>query len=658
MPTIKLQLNEENQRFTLEGDVDEVRKNKRLMFSLKRLGCNANDDDLIVPYAKENQIAVLQELRRLIQKFEYEEVEDEKVQGALESFYRESKNFSEFSGQAKSIRNTKFSDSPITMSDVRLHENFVQFHKIVSESFIRKPRGFQWLSAFHMAFAQHACNFSVPGAGKTTIVYAAYAYLKSINDRDKGVDKIVVIGPKSSFAPWENEFEECFGFKVTSQRISGEIPENIKKQHLASGKSAELTLISHHSAPRLQNEISNYIQDNNVMLVVDEAHRIKGRNGKNAKSVLEIGKEAKSRIILTGTPLPNGYEDLYNLFKFIYPYKYKDILGFHFANLKEMSKNDELDSKRVIDLIDNLSPFFIRIKKDDLKLPPVHEHIIPVEMDVSQREIYDFIESKYVDSFRSSSSATTKDILNKAKLIRLRQASTNPALLIEPISESLDVNDDGADLFKAVNEKIADIDIFHEIVNYKEITPPKFTSILEVIKNKIVGKEQKIIIWTIFVKNALQLQTYLDSNGIDSKLLLGFIEQVDREKTIEDFNNPDSLNFQVVIANPFTVAESISLHKGCHNAIYMERDYNCSNFLQSKDRIHRVGLKDGQETNYYYFLSIDSIDEVINDKLDEKMQRMSKVIDSDIPLFSKLDDDETDLIEALIKQHDQRNSQV
>jgi SNF2 family DNA or RNA helicase len=111
-----------------------------------------------------------------------------------------------------------------------------------------------------------------------------------------------------------------------------------------------------------------------------------------------------------------------------------------------------------------------------------------------------------------------------------------------------------------------------------------------------------------------------------------------------------------VIANPFTVAESISLHKGCHNAIYMERDYNCGNFLQSKDRIHRVGLEPDQITRYYYFLSENSIDEVINQKLDEKAQRMSKVIDGEIPLLSILDDDnETDLIQALIESYDKRN---
>ena len=87
----------------------------------------------------------------------------------------------------------------------------------------------------------------------------------------------------------------------------------------------------------------------------------------------------------------------------------------------------------------------------------------------------------------------------------------------------------------------------------------------------------------------------------------------------------------------------------------MERDYNCSNFIQSKDRIHRVGLKKGQITRYFYLISKNSIDEVIDNKLKIKIERMEKIIDDDIPLFSRLnDDDETDIINELILNYDRR----
>lgn len=649
MSSIIINLNESQNHFLLTGDVSNVFSNKRLMFSLKRLGYQKGNQDLIIPYEDYTKINVLQELQELLQKFNLTEQKSRQTQESLDSFYQEQETFKEFSEQAKTIRNYQF-------SDLKKDENFTDFYQVVTQQFTRKPRDFQWLSAFHMASAQKSCNFSVPGAGKTTIVYAAYAYLKNIQNPNKQVDKLVVIGPKSSFSPWENEYKDCFGNSVKSQRISGEVSIEERKQHLASGNPAELTLISFHSVPNLQNEIDNFVKTNNAMLVIDEAHRIKNPDGKNAVSILEIGKEANSRIILTGTPLPNGYQDLYNLYKFIYPYHYKNILQFHYGNLKNMTKNGELESDRVEKLINNISPFFIRIKKEHLKLPPIKDSLIYVDMDKHQRGIYDFIEERYVNSFRNDNSATVKDILNKAKLIRLRQASTNPSLLLQPIIDNLDEDDKDTNRFSDNHEKIADIDIFQEVSNYKDITPNKFIEILELLQKKIIPLSEKVIIWTIFIKNAEQLKEYLQLHRIKSELLLGYVEQSEREAVIDNFNNPNSLDFQVVIANPFTVAESISLHKGCHNAIYMERDYNCGNFLQSKDRIHRVGLDPNQITHYYYFLSRDSIDEVVNQKLNEKAERMSKVIDGDIPLLGILDDDnETDLIQALIESYDQRN---
>ncbi len=564
--------------------------------------------------------------------------------------------FDEFSDKAENIRNNKFTDNP------DLVKKFDEFQSVLKEKLVRPLYPLQLLSAFHMAFSQNACNFAVPGAGKTSIVYGAYAYLKSLPEDDpKYVDKLLVIGPLSSFAPWEKEYKECFGTNVTSQRLSGDntILRNHKEQHLFSGNPAELTLIFHGGVESLKDEIVSFLIRNKTMVVVDEAHRIKNPEGIWGKSVVEIAKEAKARVILTGTPVPNGYEDLFNLFQYLYPYKYKEILKFHYDNLVEMTKNSDPDSDRVQEFISNISPYFIRIKKADLKLPPVKENKVEIDMDSHQREIYDFIETKYVRFFENNSTVAAKDILNKAKLIRLRQAATNPALLLKPIVETLNNEDYESRIYANGNlpdEFQDDSTVLSKIYNYQKIeTPKKFVEVKKLLEEQILANNGKAIIWTIFIQNAKQLQEYLNNNGIASKLLIGEVEQTDREVIIDKFNDPNDSEFQVVIANPFAVSESISLHKGCHNAIYMERDYNCSNFLQSKDRIHRYGLPAGQETNYYYILSKDSIDGVINDKLGEKIKRMEKIIDEDIPLFTRINDsDETDLIKALINDYARR----
>jgi SNF2 family DNA or RNA helicase len=164
----------------------------------------------------------------------------------------------------------------------------------------------------------------------------------------------------------------------------------------------------------------------------------------------------------------------------------------------------------------------------------------------------------------------------------------------------------------------------------------------------------------------------LESQGIECRTLYGAtpiagddISEEDedysltREAIVKEFHNPDS-SFKVIIANPFAVSESISLHKACHNAIYLERSFNAAHFLQSKDRIHRYGLKEGIETHYYYLVSADSIDGTIHQRLYDKEQRLLEIIESmPIPLFDNyLDSDGDEDIKAVLRDYAKRAKTV
>ena len=647
--------------FVLSGYLEDILQNRRLLLSLRRLNFQEESGVIKIPFQDRTKIIVLQEIQELLIKFNLTNTLGQSVQQEMSAYHKEQNNFKIFSEKARKIRNDKFSH------DKDLLEGFKKFKTILEEAMCRSLYPLQMLSAYHMAFSQNACNFAVPGAGKTSIVYGAYAYLNHLPENNpQYVDKILVIGPLSSFAPWELEYEECFGRAAESQRLSGDITisRSKKEQHLYSSNPKELTLISHAGMKNLEQEILDFLKQNKTMVIVDEAHRIKNVEGIWGRSAVEIAKEATARIILTGTPIPNGYEDLYNLFRFMYPFKFQEILKIHYAQLRELTNNmTPVEDKRVQEFVNHIKPYFIRIKKQDLRLPEVQEHTIPIVMDNAQRKIYDFIEEKYIESFKIHPTATIKDVLNKAKLIRLRQAATNPSLLLKTLQDSLEHSEYGLDpnfeFTAAHDETIDDSMIFKEIVDYNQIgVPPKFEKILELLQ-EISAKGEKAIVWTIFIQNAEGLLSYLGEQNLQAKLLIGRIPQAEREDIIKKFNNPDNLDFQIVIANPFSVSESISLHKGCHNAIYLERDYNAANFLQSKDRIHRVGLPANTITNYYYLVSDNSIDSVIDRRLDDKIKRMEKIIDEEIPLFKRIsDDDETDIITALLKDYARRTQTI
>ncbi len=102
-----------------------------------------------------------------------------------------------------------------------------------------------------------------------------------------------------------------------------------------------------------------------------------------------------------------------------------------------------------------------------------------------------------------------------------------------------------------------------------------------------------------------------------------------REDRIETFKNDPQCN--VLIANPASLAESVSLHKWCHDAIYLDRTFNGGHYMQSLERIHRIGMDPHVTTRYHILLSGDSIDQRINDRLEIKKQRMLDILnESDI----------------------------
>lgn len=639
----------------LEGKIDSILTNRRAYRLLKDFSKFTVEDNKIVfsigsDFAKTlTRIKNVAKIVGLIVEYS-DDISDE-----VKDFKLEEEKFEEFSRKALSIRNN---DCEIT--------DFKRFEESLIENMPNRTLyPLQMLSAFHLAFSQNACNFSVPGAGKTSVVYGAYTYLKNLEDDDiKKVDKLLIIGPLSSFGPWEDEYSACFGKKADAKRLVSGMTSDAKKDYLYSFSPSEITLLSYAGVPTLVEELIHFLTKNRVMVVLDEAHKIKNSSGGiTAESVLRLAEKSRARVVLTGTPAPNGYEDLLNLFKFIWPTK--NIIKYQVGQLKDMSKNDS--DARVQPLLESLEPFFIRVRKSDLGIPQaINNPPIIVKMHDNQRKIYDLIEGKYITDIATNKDLETKRFVVKARLIRLMQAATNPELLRQPLADFA-VNE-GIDL-SVVDED--DAFISQLLSNIKEEVPAKFEKCVELIKD-IVGRGEKVVIWACYIKTIEQLTSYFDKCGINSRALYGATPvatdgmseedegyELTREAIIREFHK-DNSEFSVIIANPFAVAESISLHKVCHNAIYLERSFNCAHFIQSKDRIHRYGLRPDIKTNYYYLVSEDSIDTVIDERLHDKEQRLLDIIENmPIPLFDNVLDGAGDEdIKAVLREYARRTKEM
>ena len=87
-----------------------------------------------------------------------------------------------------------------------------------------------------------------------------------------------------------------------------------------------------------------------------------------------------------------------------------------------------------------------------------------------------------------------------------------------------------------------------------------------------------------------------------------------------------------------SIAESVSLHKSCRNAIYLERNFNAGQYMQSLSRIFRIGSDKNKSVNYIFLRTVfrdeftDTIDGTIDSKLKERIKRLYTLLNDEFEI--------------------------
>ena len=433
----------------------------------------------------------------------------------------------------------------------------------------------------------HGANFSVPGAGKTRVALAVYAAARERGD----VRRLLVVSPKSAYESWVYETGVCF--------------ENPLRSHiLEAGRDpwAEVLIVNYERLNRELAFLVSWLKAEPSMLLLDEAHRMKlGKRGTYGAACMALGPRADRRLILTGTPAPNGAKDLENLLGFVWP-------GHGQRTVVQAVAGGDLSHASA-----TLRPLFTRTTKQELALPPVTARVVRVPLAPLHSEIYGALVGNF--SARASAVADDFNALGKSAL-RLLMAATNPALLLE-----------GASKYEPVEYRLPPLEVPQDQSLYDhlrnlsdyELSPKYAEASTIVAANAEQGR--KTLVWTTFVRSLTSL----------AKLLENFNPAVvhggtpDREEELRRFrDDPDCM---VLVSNPATLGEGISLHQVCHDAVYVDRDFMAGRYLQSLDRIHRLGLAGDEETRVTVLAADQTIDEVVEARLHDKLDFMARVLD-------------------------------
>lgn len=506
--------------------------------------------------------------------------------------------------------------------DPRWQHEFDNFKSVVSQEITRPLKPEQEKASFFMTIMKRAANFSVPGAGKTAMMYGTFAYLSS--PRVNEVDKLLVVSPLNAFAAWRTEFEAVFGPKRKLHYLN--MRDKKYNNNVGAIKhdwvQADVITINYESLQSKLN-IINDLLDSKTMLVFDEVHRVKGVGGQRAKAALSLSQTPHYRYVLTGTPIPNGFRDIYNFLHLMYPDEYSSFFAWDLTTLNNIDPED-VNKK--------LSPFFWRTNKKDLHVPKPDPDIIKeVEPSKNQQML-----SQAIYETENGTLAT---------FIRLLQASTNPELLATNINyKELGLVDADSGVWdkqaSTVEKENASSGDAYKKYDLAKVESPKFEMGIDLI-DELVSQGKKVLVWGMFVGTMQKITDTLNGMGIKTTLVYGATPKQDREGMINNFRTGDA---QVLVSNPNTLGESISLHQTVHDAVYFEYNFNLTFMLQSRDRINRLGLPANQYTRYYYLMTkgdvahMGFIDSTVYKKLKDKEKIMLDAIDGQLLVPEYTDD--------------------
>ena len=342
-----------------------------------------------------------------------------------------------------------------------------------------------------------------------------------------------------------------------------------------------------------------FLLAHSTLMAIDESTTIKTKNAKRTKSIVKLGKMAKYRRIMTGSPITKSPMDLYTQCEFLNPelLGHKSFYSFQYEyaiikrrNLGSYSFNQIVGYKNLKELNGLLDNFSYRVRKQDcLDFPDKVYTKRVVELTPEQARMYSDLK-KIALGICEEGTVTPTTILTQ--LLRLQQVCSGHVKL-----------DDGA-IKTFSSAKIKELEAVIEEIDGKAIIWANFThdieSIVELL-TKMYGEDSVV--------------SYYGATSTDQ-----------RDYAMSSFQNPDSL-VRFFVGQPRTGGYGLTLTQAS-TVIYYSNSYDLEVRLQSEDRAHRIGQVN--KVTYIDIIAEKTVDEKVLQALRSKIDIASVVLQENV----------------------------
>ena len=444
--------------------------------------------------------------------------------------------------------------------------------------------------------------FMEMGTGKTKVLIDNLAMLY-----DKGkIDGALIIAPKGVVKTWyEQELPTHLPNHIENVTVLWQSNITKKQQEklesLFEIETALHILIMNVEAFSTEKGVkfaSKFLSSHKTLMAIDESTTIKTPTAKRTKNIIDLGKHAKYRRILTGSPITKNPLDLYTQCEFLDPYLLDFASYYSFRNRYAEMKTMHLrgrsiqvvsEFKNLGELSDTVKTFSERVLKEDcLDLPPKVFMKRYVTLTADQKKLYNQMKEQAL-AILNGKMTTTMTVLTQ--LMRLHQITCGHFTADDGSTQAVDSN--------RLNELM---------------------SVLE-------ETEGKAIIWANYQLSVGEIiQRIIKEYGEDSYVhYYGLTSQEDRQNNIRKFQNDPNCRF--IIGTPQTGGYGITLTQA-HTVIYYSNSYDLEKRLQSEDRAHRIGQK--KTVTYIDLICEDTVDEKIVKALRDKINIASEVMGEEL----------------------------
>ena len=443
------------------------------------------------------------------------------------------------------------------------------------------------------AYQQHCINkvieiaklglFLDMGLGKTVTTLTAIRQLKY--DRFE-VRKVLVIAPKKvAEGTWTREKDKWEHTKIL--RVSPVLGSQAKRIR-ALNTPADIYIINRENVCWLVDYYRNDWPFD--MVVIDESSSFKSHTAKRFKALASISSRITRLVELTGTPSPNGLDDLWSQ---VFLLDGGERLGKRYTQFREryfdpgrrgadgMVYDYKAKPGSEQSILERISDICISMKAEDyLQLPDIIYHTVPVVLDPKALKAYQEMERKMVLELPEDEeeiSVTSAAALSN-KLLQL----ANGALY-----------DDG-----------------HQVHEIHDCKLEAFTELIESLQGK------PALVFYNFQHDKTRILKALEKTKLR-------IRELKKPQDEDDWN---AGKIDILLVHPASAAYGLNLQQGGNHVIWFGLTWNYELYTQANKRLHRQGQT--EKVIIHHLVSTGTRDEDVMQALEKKDDVQNWVMES------------------------------